>query len=223
VIVPLVYELVKPASVVDIGCGNGAWLAEFARLGATRVLGVDGDYVDRGSLRIDPSQFVATDLSEPWGVQDRFDLAICLEVAEHLPESAAPPFVAGLTALAPVVLFSAAIPFQGGVGHVNERWPEYWADQFAACGYVAADCIRQQIWSDPDVEFWYAQNAILFLDPARAEGDSALSAAVAATHRNALSRVHPAQYLAKANGTSVSVRERVRAASRGALRALGRR
>jgi 2-polyprenyl-3-methyl-5-hydroxy-6-metoxy-1,4-benzoquinol methylase len=134
VVVPLVLGLVPARSVIDVGCGRGTWLAVFRAHGVEEVRGVDGDYVDRGRLEIPADRFEAHDLTRPLRPAGRFDLAVSLEVAEHLPAEAADAFVGSLTLLAPVVLFSAAAPYQGGEGHVNERWPAYWAGRFAARG-----------------------------------------------------------------------------------------
>ncbi len=162
-VIPLVMELYKPESVVDVGCGIGTWLAAFMEHGVTDVLGVDGDYVPVADLRVPVERFRAHDLRTPLTVGRSFDLAICLEVAEHLPAPSAPALVDSLTELAPVVLFSAAVPGQGGVGHVNEQWPEYWIELFQARGYEAVDCVRPRVWDQPDVDFWYAQNAFLIV------------------------------------------------------------
>lgn len=121
-IVPLVVDLLNPARVVDVGCGTGTWLATFAEHGAA-ILGLDGEYVDRSLLDIPEDRFVAVDLAQPFQLDGRYDLALCLEVAEHLPADRAASLVDLLTGLAPTVLFSAAIPLQGGVNHVNEQWP----------------------------------------------------------------------------------------------------
>jgi hypothetical protein len=86
---------------------------------------------------------------------------VSLEVAEHLPESRAASFVADLCRLAPVVLFSAAIPGQGGTGHVNEQWPGYWADLFGARGYSVSGALRWRIWNDCRVCNWYSQNMLV--------------------------------------------------------------
>jgi SAM-dependent methyltransferase len=163
VTVPLVMRLLSPTSVVDLGCGVGAWLAAFSRNGVSDILGYDGPWVDSARLEIPADAFVACDLSQPVEVNRSFDLAVSLEVAEHLPERAAQTFVKSLTSLAPAVLFSAAIPEQDGTQHVNLQWPHYWRDLFLAEGFVAVDCIRHQVWSDPDVEFWYRQNMLLFV------------------------------------------------------------
>ncbi len=163
VAIPLVLQYVRPASVVDVGCGIGTWLAEFQAEGITDLLGIDGEYVDRGKLLIDPKRFLARDLEQPLKLDRRFDLAVSLEVAEHLSESSADAFVASLVDLAPVVLFSAAIPHQGGKSHVNEQWPLYWHAKFAAHDYVAVDCLREKLWREEQMCVWYAQNAVFYV------------------------------------------------------------
>jgi SAM-dependent methyltransferase len=194
--IPFVLDLVRPASVVDVGCGIGTWLAEFQAAGISDYLGVDGDYVDRAALVIEPERFVAHDLGEPLDLGRRFDLAMSLEVAEHLPDEAAEPFVASLTALAPVVLFSAAIPYQGGNGHVNEQWPEYWQEIFARHQYVVVDCLRERIWRHKDVKPWYAQNLLFFVERDRlSEYPRLASCFQQAGETPRLSLVHPDHYL----------------------------
>src|SRR4051794_6556440 len=108
VIVPRVLGLVAARSVIDVGCGQGTWLSVFAECGAPDVFGIDGDYVDARRFEIPAERFEPRDLSRPFELLRTFDLAVSLEVAEHLPAAAADDFVASLTRLAPVVLFSAA-------------------------------------------------------------------------------------------------------------------
>lgn len=165
-ILPLALRWTGAASVIDVGCGQGAWLAAALDQGVARVVGVDGAHVSRDSLLIPSSCFDSRDLSSESALRDlgRFDLALCLEVAEHLPESRADSLVRDLTHLAPVVLFSAAVPRQGGTHHINEQWPSYWVARFGAAHYRAID-IRPLIWSDPGIEPWYRQNCILFVAP----------------------------------------------------------
>jgi SAM-dependent methyltransferase len=161
-ILPLVLDLVDVESAVDIGCGVGAWLSVLIELGVNEVFGIDGDYVEPKDLLIPERCFTAKDLAKEVRVERAFDLALSLEVAEHLPPERARSFVETLAGLAPVVLFSAAIPGQGGIGHVTERWPDYWAGLFAEHDYAAVDAVRYRIWTNHDVEPWYAQNALLF-------------------------------------------------------------
>jgi len=162
-IVPIVVELFEPRSVADVGCGVGRWLTEFQRLGAERILGLDGAHVDPEWLSIPKSSFRAVDLSKPFQLDNRFDLTVCLEVAEHLPDSSAADLVHSLTQSAPIVLFSSAIPSQGGTDHKNERWPEYWRRLFEREGYQRFDLIRPRIWKNRAVKYWYRQNIFLFV------------------------------------------------------------
>jgi SAM-dependent methyltransferase len=162
VIVPILVETLQPTSVVDVGCGTGTWLAAFQAAGVEDILGIDGDYVSRPSLDIPVGTFQAADLDRPLRIDRSFDLALSLEVAEHLAPARAEGFVADLVRLAPVVCFSAAIPFQGGVNHVNERWQEEWASVFAGHGYVPVDLVRRRVWDDTEVEPWYAQNMLVY-------------------------------------------------------------
>jgi SAM-dependent methyltransferase len=162
-IVPLVYELLHPASVVDLGCGTAAWLAEFKRCGVRDILGVDGPHVPANQLEIDRRNFLAADFSEPFRLQRRFDLAMSLEVAEHLDPTHGDQLVETLTHLAPVVVFSAAVPHQGGEHHANEQWPAYWADRFKGHDFVALDPFRRMLWERVYVEWWYAQNLVLYV------------------------------------------------------------
>ncbi len=190
-VVPLVRDLLRPERVVDVGCGTGTWLAVWLEHGALDVCGIDGDYVEPELLEIPPERFVAADLTAPLTIQGRYDLALCLEVAEHLPQATAAPLVAALTRLAPAVLFSAAIPLQGGVNHVNEQWPEYWAAHFATHGYVPIDCFRRRIWRNEKVAWFYAQNLLLFADRAYAASHPELARELAASCNPPLSLVHP--------------------------------
>ncbi|MBI3825229.1 MAG: class I SAM-dependent methyltransferase [Candidatus Rokubacteria bacterium] len=197
-VVPIVMELVRPRRVVDVGCGEGAWLAVFREHGA-EVRGVDGDWVDRARLKIPADRFTVADLGAPLRLDERFDLAVSLEVAEHLDPSSAETFVESLARLAPVVLFSAAIPGQGGRHHVNEQWPAYWARLFEGRGLVPVDAIRSRIWGATQIEWWYAQNAVLFASPAALEAGPALRAAHAASPRVPPALVHPRHYAEKAD------------------------
>ena len=192
IVLPHVFKVLQPASVVDVGCGTGAWASAVRELGVVDVLGIDGDYVSPDQLLIPRDQFMAADLSQPLRLQRRFDLAISMEVAEHLDATAASSFIDSLVRLAPSILFSAAIPYQGGTHHVNEQWPNYWARLFATHDYITVDCLRPIIWGDDNVEWWYRQNALLFITPALLAQHPALGAFVKACDDPTLSFAHPA-------------------------------
>lgn len=194
-IVPLVLDLVPAKSVVDIGCGIGCWLNGFVEQGVQQIFGVDGAWVDTDNLLIPRESFMVHDLKQPLKLERTFDLVVSLEVAEHLPGSSADNFVQTLTSLGPVVLFSAAVPFQGGTNHINEQWPEYWAEIFASYGYKPIDCIREKIWKNQDVAYWFAQNMILFVREDYLQISPKLQEYARLTEPHYLSRVHPKMYL----------------------------
>jgi SAM-dependent methyltransferase len=161
-VVPKMTAVVPVRSVVDFGCGQGAWLSVWAALGAS-VVGVDGPYVDRRHLLIDAANFHAADLAAPIDLGRQFDLVQSLEVAEHLPTAKAQQFVDTLTAHGPYVLFSAAVPGQGGENHLNEQPPEYWRMLFRERGYRAFDFLRPLVFDDPAIARWYRFNTILYV------------------------------------------------------------
>lgn len=163
IILPMLLQHFRFASAVDIGCGDGGWLAALQQCGVSDIQGIDGPWHSGQSLKILSGNFQRAHLDQPLNLGRQFDLAISLEVAEHLHQERASDFVAELTGLAPVVLFSAAIPGQGGLNHFNERWPAYWAELFARHGYVAIDLFRAAIWNNPQVAWWYKQNILLYV------------------------------------------------------------
>ena len=193
-VVPEILRLVPIKSVVDVGCGVGTWLRVFQDCGITDFLGVDGDYVDKSSLEVPSDRFTPYDLQKPFHLDRTFDLAVSLEVAEHIPPERADDFVDSLVRLAPVLMFSAAIPFQNGNNHLNEQWPDYWAEHFRRRGYLPVDCIRRKVWSDPEVEPWYAQNTLVFVKEDFLASCPALVKARAETADGCLSIVHPKLY-----------------------------
>lgn len=167
VAVPMLHDLFHPATIVDVGGGEGWWAAEFARRGCSALVVDNGLPVQ--TLAGDGVKFVARDLDDPHYALcrppvERYDLALCLEVAEHLDPLAAEPLVKSLCALAPFIAFSAAVPGQGGHGHLNEQWPGYWVTLFAACGYRVSGALRWRLWGNPQVEPWYQQNLLVAVD-----------------------------------------------------------
>ncbi len=163
VLLPYVLGLVRPLSVVDFGCGIGTWLQVCKDECGCRVIGVDGGAVMSAGLRISEAECISADLRKPLDLQQRFDLAISVEVAEHIPSRCADVFVDTLTRHAPVILFSAGIPHWGGRGHVNEQWQEYWIEKFSQRSYEVIDCLRARFWNDDRLEWWYKHASFLFV------------------------------------------------------------
>lgn len=189
----LIRNITKVSSVIDYGCGIGAWLAAAKELGVKEVLGLDGAYVDKNQLMIDQSNFLPADLSKPSSIPSlkrKYDLAISLEVAEHLSIENAETFIERLTESSDIVLFSAAIPYQGGHGHVNENWVEYWSNKFTQKGFRALDILRPKIWTNIDVCWWYRQNCIIYVSEKLID-----DASKEYSTNKPLSFVHPEQFL----------------------------
>jgi SAM-dependent methyltransferase len=189
-VVPLVLQMMRVNSACDVGCGVGTWLQVFREAGVADVIGIDGEYIPKHLLQIPAVSFHAMDLRQRIALPRSFDLALSLEVAEHLPESRAPSFVEDLTRLAPVILFSAAIPGQGGRGHINEQWQLYWSGMFADCGYVTCDFLRPKIWRNRKIAYWYRQNSLFFCDE---KVLASIPALAHSEHRMRLPLVHPEQ------------------------------
>ncbi len=166
-IAPLILKLFAPKTVVDVGCGTGTWAKAYQDAGA-RILAIDGLHVRDDQLVIDTGEFERHDLTQPLRLDRRFDLVNCLEVAEHLPGARAKTFVDDLGRLGDIVIFSAAVPGQGGTHHLNERWPSFWISLFSANGFRCLDCIRAAIWDNERVAWWYAQNMFAFVKESRA-------------------------------------------------------
>jgi SAM-dependent methyltransferase len=161
-VVPALSAVVPVRDVVDFGCGQGAWLSVWAAAGAA-VTGVDGPYIDRRGLLIDPGDFHPSDLASPIDLGRQFDLVQSLEVAEHLPAAKAAQFVDTLTAHGACVLFSAAVPGQGGENHLNEQPLGYWRAIFRERAYCAVDYLRPLIRHDPAIARWYRCNIMLYV------------------------------------------------------------
>ena len=162
-ILPLVLAVHHPTSVVDIGCGQGDWLAVAEELGLKELVGLDGAWVDRTALRSARIDFRATDLAATFALERRFDLCISVEVAEHLSAARADGFIAALCAASDVVLFSAAVPLQGGTDHVHEARASAWVYRFTDQGYDCFDLIRGALWDRVEVAWWYRQNSFVFV------------------------------------------------------------
>jgi SAM-dependent methyltransferase len=163
VIVPLLKSIIAVGSVLDVGCGDARWLACFQASGVSSICGVDGVWTDQTRLLIPKHNFRVQDLSKPFDLGQRFDVAISLEVAEHVASEYSMQFIDNLTKHSDIVLFGAAIPFQGGFRHINERWQSYWARLFDSQGYQCFDPFRSQIWLREDVAVWYKQNMLLYV------------------------------------------------------------
>lgn len=197
----IIVDTFSPTSAVDLGCGVGTVLAALKKTGCKDIFGVEGPWLDPSMLVILKNEFQNFDLSKPLDLGRKFDLATSLEVGEHLDEKDADTLVSSLCSLSSCIVFSAAIPLQGGVNHVNEQWQSYWAGKFIANGYLAFDVVRPAIWSDKQVATHYRQNCIAYVDPGAASRFPKI-ATFRVTDLNLLDRVHPDQFLANMGNRS---------------------
>ena len=202
IVLGMLFEHYKPRSVVDIGCGQGAWLAAAERLGVQNLTGMDGEWVNRDALFSKNIDFkpVNFDKAIP-KLDEKYDLCISLEVAEHVSESKAKDFVDLLCRASDVVLFSAAIKLQGGTNHINEQWQSYWIKLFEANGFECLDILRGALWNDDSVEWWYKQNMFVFVRPDKSPAMHSLRA----LRTPVFDIAHPANYEEKINSYKLQI------------------
>ena len=206
-ILPLLFTIYWPNSVVDFGCGVGTWLKAAFDLGIVNLRGFEGPWVSHNQMLIREIKFFNANIADRIETQ-RADLALCLEVAEHIQPEKAVVLIDNLCRASDVVLFSAAIPRQGGIGHLNERLQSYWAELFAAQGYDVFDVIRPHIWNDTTIRFWYRQNILLFVKRTSTAIDRTL---LFKRQAPILDVVHPEMNAFHARDANSSLRRLVRA------------
>ncbi|MBN2424632.1 MAG: class I SAM-dependent methyltransferase [Calditrichaceae bacterium] len=197
IIIPILFEYINPRSILDIGCGYGDWLSVFEKRGIDDILGIDGPWVNVQFLKISNNKFLASDLNILPAINRKFDLLLSLEVAEHLNPKNSEDFIKYLIEISPLILFSAAIPYQGGTNHINEKWQSFWVSLFEKNGYIAFDIIRDKIWTNKKVEYWYAQNMFLFIDQNKLKDFKDLQKKFKSNENKIYDIVHPQNYIEK--------------------------
>lgn len=200
-VLPELLGMVDVKSAVDFGCGVGTWLRVLKNLGISKVKGLDGFGGRTTQLQIDANEFIEADLASSIDLKERFDIAISLEVAEHLPPASSEQFVDTLCRHSDLVMFSAAIPRQDGVGHINERWQDFWAELFVQRGYIPCLAIRNKIWNLPQIPSYYKQNIVLYVK----KDSPYFSQELAPTSAMLTSVVHPELFSEKADYGHVSL------------------
>jgi hypothetical protein len=209
-VIPFLIEQLAPKSMLELGAGAGNWSKAALEHGIPDVLAVDGAWVQPERLRVPPANFLSHDLATPLSLHRSFDLALCLEVGEHLADADADTLVNSLTRHATVVVFGAAMPMQGGTLHQNEQWPAYWQKKFRARGYTPIDIIRPTFWPNDKVAYYYKQNTFIYVkeDAASAALAAKFHSLAAANYQKSSAYVfiHPSKYMELGTFENVNVR-----------------
>ena len=158
---------------VDVGCGSGAYAHEINSCGLI-ALGCEKSRVGRCMAKIQGVDVRAFDLGRPdpvplpkmsAGMPPTFDIAYCIEVAEHLPADLGDRLVRLLCELAPTVVFTAAQPGQGGAGHLNEQPGRYWEERFRRLGFELSRSRTDELAEQfvrRGVSYWLPENVLVF-------------------------------------------------------------
>jgi SAM-dependent methyltransferase len=194
-ILDILWSYFQPTSALDVGCGLGTWLSVLEDRGLSDLVGIEGTWFNPAEA-VCKAVIKTLDLEADFDLGRRFDLVICLEVGEHLSSNAAARFIDDLCRHASAVLFSAAIPFQGGTHHVNEQFLSYWEALFVKRDFRLLDIIRGQIWHDEQVLWWLRQNIVLFAHKELILANESLRY-TAEQRRAPVSVVHPDVYIAR--------------------------
>ncbi len=167
IILGILSNIIEINSFCDVGGGTGLWTREFIKLknndvDLDHICCIDGNYITEKQLLIPKKCFLSFDLEKRITLNEKYDLVVSLEVAEHLNSDRSYSFVEDLVNLGDTILFSAAVPGQDGDGHINEQHMTYWVDKFKQHGYEPFDVIRPAIQDNENIPFWYKQNIIVF-------------------------------------------------------------
>ncbi len=163
VIAELIVEHFNPKTVVDIGCGEGLFLNALYK----RNVQVIGSDISEAAIKLAPKDFIVfqSDATKPIRYNKTFDLCLCIEIAEHIPNKYSKTLVENATLASDTVFFTAAPPGQGGVGHINEQPPEFWIRLFEAQGFThqtdLSTQLRHRMKDQRVLEFLY-KNVMIF-------------------------------------------------------------
>ena len=136
------------ASVLDLGAGDGWWAHVMHEMGS-EAIAVEVSEI-AAEVMPDDVQIVIHDLREPLDLEREFELILCIEVAEHLPASAADTLCDTIARhCGRCLLFTAAVPGQGGHGHINCQPCEYWIAKLQQRGLV-----HSPEWSNYITQAW---------------------------------------------------------------------
>jgi hypothetical protein len=202
-ILNFIFTILKPNSILDVGCGRGSWLKIAKKLGAKTVYGIDGSWNDGKNLD-DDIVYKSLDLNNSFILDRNFDLTMCLEVAEHLEKTSADNLIYSLIKTSDVVMFSAAYKHQGGVKHKNENFHSYWANLFLKYNFVPFDIIRPAIWSNEKVSYWYRGNTFLYIKKNSPKFQVLINKYDYLKNNKLMDSIHPEMFFRKIESQSIA-------------------
>jgi hypothetical protein len=201
-ILNFIFNILKPNSILDVGCGRGSWLKIAKKLGAKTIYGIDGSWND-GKKLDDDIIYKSLDLNNNFILDRNFDLTMCLEVAEHLEKSSADNLICSLIKTSDVVMFSAAYKHQGGAKHINENFHSYWASLFLKYNFVPFDIIRPVIWSNEKISYWYRQNTFLYVKKNSQKFKILINSYDYLKNNKLMDTIHPEMFFRKIESQSI--------------------
>lgn len=201
-ILTLVFKKIKVDSILDVGCGRGAWLNVAKKNGVKIIDGVDGIW-NNGKMIDQDIKFKSLDLNKKFDLKKKYDLTLCLEVAEHLDKNSSDNLISSLSKTSDVILFSAAFKYQGGVNHINENLHSYWANLFLKYNFVPFDIIRPAIWSNDKVSYWYRQNTFLYLKKNSSKFNDLCKSYNYLKNNKLMDSIHPEMFFRKVESQSI--------------------
>ncbi|MFA5109565.1 MAG: methyltransferase domain-containing protein [Patescibacteria group bacterium] len=165
--VEIILKYYAPKSVVDIGCGVGLYLKEFAERGIEDLLGLDGSPAAAEEFLFNRDHLVIFDLAGRYRFEKKYDLGLCLEVAEHLREEDADTLVGTVTDAADDIIFTAAVCGQGprSIGHINEQPSDYWIKKFKSKNFSYLKSRTEKMKKEmkaKGVVWWLVNNLMIF-------------------------------------------------------------
>ena len=163
--VRIIIKHFKPRSVIDVGSGIGIYLKEFEKQDI-EILGFDGA-PDAVKHSLVGDKIHLHDLSKPLELNRRFDLCLCVEVAEHLPKTSANTLINSLVRLSDTHIFTAATPGQGdlSIGHINEQPHAHWKAKFREHSFAYISKLTEELREEmikEKVVWWVTKNLMLF-------------------------------------------------------------
>lgn len=162
IILSYIKNYLKVNSIIDFGCGAGTWCLAAKNLGVSMIYGIDSNSLSRAQSNDCTINYIQSDIGKKMPLLPKFDLTISVEVGEHISENDSDAYITNLVNASNIILFSAAVPGQEGLHHINEQPLSYWVKKFKKHHFELVDSLRGVFWNNSSVEIWYRNNIVFF-------------------------------------------------------------